>query len=186
MVVDIELLWYLNKLMYKMRRFAITGSSRSLTEQMFLARFPHVHLVAENGVAIYSRDKQDPERKVWHETTQTPVEESSTWQIIKERGTEIMKDYQWRVNGSEVHEFESVLSWDHRNSDPEWAEAQARFLANDLEDMLGELYLEMAKVRILLSLTYIPSLLCSLRTLLRSLFESHVWRFAFVQPVKGT
>eukprot|EP01138_Halocafeteria_seosinensis_P014351 gb/GECG01014652.1/.p1 GENE.gb/GECG01014652.1/~~gb/GECG01014652.1/.p1 ORF type:complete len:1488 (+),score=191.88 gb/GECG01014652.1/:1-4464(+) len=116
--------------------FVITGSSRKLTEQMFLAEFPHVHLVAENGVAIYSRSAEDGSKKVWHETTDTPPERDQNWQNIKANVKEIMADYRWRVNGSEIHDCESVIAWDHRDSDPEWAEKQAQFLASDLETLV--------------------------------------------------
>ncbi len=44
-----------------------------------------------------------------------------------------MTDYAWRVNGSVVREYESLLAWDFRNADPEWAQAQAKFVASDVE-----------------------------------------------------
>ena len=43
-----------------------------------------------------------------------------------------MQEYQWRVNGSALREHEFRLSWDFRNADGEWAQAQARFLADDV------------------------------------------------------
>ena len=115
---------------------------------MFLAQFPHVHLVAENGLAIYSRSSEDGLQKEWHETTDTPPEEDLEWQSIKASVKEIMADYRWRVNGSEIHDCESLIAWDHRDSDPEWAEKQAQFLASDLQNLV-ESFSDRVKVSIL-------------------------------------
>ena len=55
------------------------------------------------------------------------------WADIKRRALGIMEDYQWRVNGSYVKEYDSLVAWDFRLADAEWAAPQAKFLASDLE-----------------------------------------------------
>jgi len=54
---------------------------------------------------------------------------------VKQRAVSIMTDYVWRVNGSAVLEYDSLVAWDFRNADPEWAVAQAHFVAQDLEQL---------------------------------------------------
>jgi trehalose-phosphatase len=66
-------------------------------------------------------------------TTQQTARLLAEWADIKRRALGIMEDYQWRVNGSYVKEYDSLVAWDFRLADAEWAAPQAQFLAGDLE-----------------------------------------------------
>ena len=69
----------------------------------------------------------------WVSLSPADAERMAEWQGVKQRAVSIMADYVWRVNGSVVLEYDSLVAWDFRNADPEWAQSQSRFVAQDLE-----------------------------------------------------
>jgi trehalose-phosphatase len=78
-----------------------------------------------------------PSRK-WIALTPSSVDVLTEWNTVKPRAVAIMNEYQWRVNGSSVRIYESLVAWDFRNADPEWAQAQATHLAEDLESLASD------------------------------------------------
>lgn len=60
------------------------------------------------------------------------------WESLKAKAIACMTEYAWRVNGSAVRMYDSLLVWDYRNADAEWAQAQAKFLAEELEEVASE------------------------------------------------
>ena len=74
-------------------------------------------------------------RRQWESLSPADAARMAAWQGVKQRAVSIMTDYVWRVNGSAVLEYDSLVAWDFRNADPEWAVAQAHFVAQDLEQL---------------------------------------------------
>lgn len=60
----------------------------------------------------------------------------SDWKRVKTCIMNIMNEYMWRVNGSFVREYDSLIAWDFRLADREWAGEQAVFLTKDIQDVL--------------------------------------------------
>jgi trehalose-6-phosphatase len=60
------------------------------------------------------------------------------WEAVKRCVCAVMADYEGRVNGSVLREYESLVAWDFRAVDAEWAVAQARFLAQDCEQAIAK------------------------------------------------
>ena len=75
----------------------------------------------------------------WENSVVSDDTEMSQWLILKERATLLMTDYSWRVNSSVVFSYESLVAWDFKNADPEWANIQAQFVAQELEQIVSEL-----------------------------------------------
>lgn len=78
------------------------------------------------------------QHRTWTGLNPPDAETLAIWAEIKKRTTALMTDYAWRVNGSVVREYESIIAWDFRNADPEWAQSQAKFVANDVEALAEE------------------------------------------------
>jgi trehalose-6-phosphatase len=60
------------------------------------------------------------------------------WGAVKRCVCTVMADYEGRVNGSVLREYDSLVAWDFRAVDAEWALGQARFLIEDIERALKE------------------------------------------------
>ena len=60
------------------------------------------------------------------------------WGAVKRCVCAVMADYEGRVNGSVLREYDSLVAWDFRAVDAEWAQVQARYLAEDLAKAIGE------------------------------------------------
>lgn len=60
------------------------------------------------------------------------------WGPVKAQAIQIMTDYAWRVNGSVVREYDALVAWDFKSADAEWAQAQAKFVAQDLERLASD------------------------------------------------
>lgn len=60
------------------------------------------------------------------------------WAAVKRCVCAVMADYEGRVNGSVLREYDSLVAWDFRAVDAEWAVAQARFLALDCEQAIAK------------------------------------------------
>ena len=60
------------------------------------------------------------------------------WEAVKRASLALMREYEARINGSVLREYGSFVAWDFRAVDAEWAAAQARFLAADLEAAIRE------------------------------------------------
>ena len=56
------------------------------------------------------------------------------WSAIKVASLVIMCEYESRVSGSVVREYDGVVLWDFRPADAEWAATQAAFLVADLKE----------------------------------------------------
>jgi hypothetical protein len=41
------------------------------------------------------------------------------WQRVKARAMDVIREYQWRVNGSVAREYDSLVAWDFRAADAE-------------------------------------------------------------------
>lgn len=70
--------------------------------------------------------------RAWEPGARQSADAEARWRAVKRRITGVMREYQWRVNGSVVREYDYTVAWDFRNADGEWAAAQAKFLAADL------------------------------------------------------
>jgi len=59
------------------------------------------------------------------------------WEAVKRCVCVVMAEYEGRVNGSVLREYDSLVAWDFRAVDAEWAVGQARFLVSDLEHAIS-------------------------------------------------
>lgn len=101
------------------------------------SRAPLFH--ANSIRANHSTSSQTPSvSRKWEIINQAEAANMAEWESVKKRAVAIMTEYQWRVNGSVVREYESIVAWDFRNADAEWAQAQATFVASDLENLASQ------------------------------------------------
>lgn len=74
----------------------------------------------------------------WASLTPSDPEKAAEWARVRSRAEELMHDYQWRVNGSVTRVYDSLVAWDFKNTDAEWGQVQAKFLAEDLEALASD------------------------------------------------
>jgi hypothetical protein len=58
--------------------------------------------------------------------------------FVKQEAKRIMYKYRWRVAGSFISEGPFSISFNYRNSDPDWAAAQSGFLIQELRHALND------------------------------------------------
>lgn len=73
--------------------------------------------------------------RAWHSLMHSSDADAHEWEHVKERAVSIMTEYTWRVNGSQVRVYDSLVAWDFRHADVEFAGAQAKFVASDCESL---------------------------------------------------
>ena len=141
--------------------YLISGLRSAAIESLLVAQVPQIGLAAENGMFVSHpapaagssatpaslTDTAAPSSaasaataahtRKWASLSPADAERLAEWQGVKQRAVAVMADYVWRVNGSVVLEYDSLVAWDFRNADPEWAQSQARFVAQDLEQLLA-------------------------------------------------
>ena len=143
--------------------YLVSGLRSTAIQALLVAQTPQIGLAAENGMfvshpsyeASAAGATQPPEcgapaaaegggttaapgaaARRWVSMSPADAARMAEWQGVKQRAVSVMTDYVWRVNGSAVLEYDSLVAWDFRNADPEWALSQARFLAQDLEQQV--------------------------------------------------
>ena len=134
--------------------YVVSGLRSAAIDVTHLSRLPHIGLACENGM-IVSRPLTPPaaqrhaltlpldganalgdekaHSRVWVPLTPADAARAAEWAAVRSRAVEIMAEYQWRVNGAVTRVYDSLVAWDFRNADGEWAAAQAKFVAADLE-----------------------------------------------------
>jgi len=116
--------------------FVVSGLSTAALGSLPLARTPRLGLVAENGMLVAPPGGGGA--RAWALSTTLDADAAAAWRDCLARVRALMQEYQWRVNGSALREHEYRLSWDFRNADAEWAQAQAKFLAADIRAVAPE------------------------------------------------
>jgi trehalose-phosphatase len=117
--------------------YVVSGLQRSEIEALRVADDLKLGIAAENGMFV-SHPSLSTTRS-WDCSLLSDGTEMSQWKVLKERAALLMTDYSWRVNSSAVFSYESLIAWDFKNADPEWASIQARFVAQELEQIVSEL-----------------------------------------------
>lgn len=117
--------------------YVVSGLQRSEIEALRVVDNLRLGIAAENGMFVSHPSSSST--RYWENSVVSDGTEMSQWLILKERATLLMTDYSWRVNSSAVFSYESLVAWDFKNADPEWASIQAQFVAQELEQIVAEL-----------------------------------------------
>jgi trehalose-phosphatase len=122
--------------------YVVSGLQRSEIEALRVVDNLKLGIAAENGMFVShpsSYSSSSSSTRKWENSIVSDGTEMSQWHILKERAMVLMTDYSWRVNSSAVFSYESLIAWDFKNADPEWASTQANFVAQELEQIVAEL-----------------------------------------------
>jgi trehalose-6-phosphate synthase/trehalose-6-phosphatase len=147
--------------------YVVSGLRSTAVDVLNVSSLPRMGLAAENGMYVsppaeegpqspgpatppgrpaLSRAKSvrssalavNPVGRQWTNLLPPESDAARLWETLKARASSIATEYAWRVNGSAVRLYDSLLVWDYRNADAEWARAQATFLAGELEAVAEE------------------------------------------------
>ena len=58
--------------------------------------------------------------------------------LVKQESRRVMDKYRCRIAGSYISEGPFSISFNYRNSDPDWAQTQSEFLISELRRVLNE------------------------------------------------
>jgi trehalose-phosphatase len=144
--------------------FVVSGLKTSAVEALLFSRLPRLGLAAENGMLVShgTAARTEPTAAAplpmtksmqqsafrhaatsfaarrWDNLTAEDSQTVAEWHHVRQQAVQIMSEYEWRVNGSVVREYESLVVWDFKNADAEWAQSQAKFVAADLEGLASQ------------------------------------------------
>jgi len=113
----------------------VTGLSADVIGNTQLAQLPHLNIAAENGAVVSHGAGTHGAPRRW---TQDPnvlgggIDAKAEWDSVKDVAEQIMREYQWRVTGAVIRSAATSVVFDYRNADPEWAQAQTKYLTGDL------------------------------------------------------
>jgi trehalose 6-phosphate synthase/phosphatase len=116
--------------------YIVSGLRSGALQALPVATVPRLGLAAENGFVVShpaGAAGAAGAARAWESLSPADAERMAGWRAVKQQAVAIMTDYTWRVNGSVVQEYDSMVAWDFRDADSEWASAQARFVAQELE-----------------------------------------------------
>jgi trehalose 6-phosphate synthase/phosphatase len=112
----------------------VTGLSSDVIGNTQLAGLPHLNIAAENG-AVVSHGPGEGGTRQWQQDPAVLGEglnAKEEWDSVKGVAEQIMREYQWRVTGAVIRSAATSVVFDYRNADPEWAQAQTKYLTGDL------------------------------------------------------
>ncbi len=113
----------------------VTGLSADVIGNTQLASLPHLNIAAENGAVVSHGAGVHGAARSWNQDPTVlggGMDAKAEWDSVKHVAEQIMREYQWRVTGAVIRSAATSVVFDYRNADPEWAQAQTKYLTGDL------------------------------------------------------